>query len=179
MIEKREDGKLNLINNLISDDFLNYGAAVFAQIKIAEEVIGKYKEDYPLVDKCFLAFRTRLIEPDFAPWIFRSHCKEIADRLKKVGKRWSKKQIFGLMQPPTKAEIVCALSKASMLAPLRRDGAALALHYFNEIAKEEGKEFKIEYVPISDLELKQAEEEIVHHLSKLGEGRAKIVWERF
>jgi len=179
MIEKRESGKLNLINNLISDDFLNYGVSAFAQIKVAEEVIKENKEDYPLVDKCFLAFRSKLIGPDFAPWIFRSHCKEIADRLKKVGKRWSKKQIFDLMQPLTKAEIVCALSSASMLAPLRRDASALALHYFNEITKEEEKEFKIEYIPISEIELKQAEEEITCHLSKFGEERAKIVWENF
>jgi len=174
MIEKKENGKL--INNLTNQGFLNYGASVFAQIKIAEEVIKEYKEDCPLVDRCFLAFHSEFIEPDFAPWIFHSHCKEIADRLKKVGKRWSKRQIFDLMQPPTKAEIVCALSKASMLAPLRRDISALALYYFDKVAKEEGKEFEIDHIPVSDLELKQVEEEVVCHLSKPGKARAKIVW---
>ena len=171
----KETGKL--INNFIHiGDFM---LEIFRQIEITEAIIKKYKKDNPLVDKCFLAFHSNLITPDFAPWIFHSHCKEIVGRLKRIRKRWSKKQIFDLMCLPTKAEIVCALSKASMLAPLRRDGAALALHYFNEIAEEAGKEFKIEYVPISDLELKQAEEEIMHDLSKFGEERAKVVWEKF
>ena len=177
MTEKRESGKL--IDNFIHNSNLSYMSKIFRQIEITEAIIEEHKKDNPLVSECFLAFHSDLVTPDFAPWIFRSHCKEIANRLKKVGKRWSKQQIFDLMQPPTKAEIVCALSDASMIAPLRRDGAALALHYFNEIAKEEGKEFKIDYIPISDLELKQAEEETTHYLNKFSEEKAKIVWEIF
>ena len=55
----------------------------------------------------------------------------------------------------------------------------MALHYFNEIAREEGKEFKIEHIPVSEIELKQAKEEIMHNLRRFGEERAKIVWENF
>ena len=178
MIEKRKNGRL--IDNLIHADNFNHNILeIFRQIEITEAIIEEHKKDNPLVDECFLAFHSKLITPNFSPWVFHSHCKEIANRLKKVGKRWSKKQIFDLMCPHTKAEIVCALSKASTLAPLRRDGAALALHYFNEIAREEGKEFKIEHIPVSEIELKQAKEEIMHNLRRFGEERAKIVWENF
>jgi len=178
MIGKKENGKLR--SSLIDESFVGkYLSSCFTRIEIAEKVIEENKKGHPLVDKCFLAFHSKLVTVEFAPWIFRSHCKEIADRLKKVGKRWSKRQIFDLMQPPTKAEIVCALSNASMLTPLRRDASALALHYFNRIAKEEGKEFKIEYIPVSEIELKQVEEEITRHSSKFGEERAKIVWKNF
>jgi len=99
----------------------------FRRMEIAEEEIELAKTKYPdQTDATHGSFRLLMYDELFECVIddvYRQHCKELIQRV-------AKKQDT---RPATKAEVMCALSGMSLVAPLDRDAAALFSNLFEQI----------------------------------------------
>lgn len=169
----------NLLNEMTGFDV----SSIFEQIRITEKIISRYKglPEFDIINKCFMAFRSELIKPQHAKWMFESHCKEMANRLKKVRSNWTKEKITGYVSQPTDAEIVCATSECSFKSPLKRNISIVAVKLFTKICQEENQkivDFDLSNSPISKTEEKEVMLECTNILKKVNLERAEIVYKK-
>ena len=164
-------------------------AHLFEQTGIAEDTILLYRGDpnFDRINKCFKCFQSRLLRnaPD---WLFRSHCKEICDRIRSIqysikaniGRKRSipysiKADIGRKMEIPTRAELVMMLSETSITIPLNNDATDIYSFLLRKICEEEGIEFPLkgEYISMDNVSEHAMEDLCDAHKD---EKRAEIVY---